>query len=306
MGNSSSSTEGSGSSAPHGLVIKPSNAITFALAPGSAPQVVVKLKNTCNNHNIAFKVKTTHPARYVVKPTHGVLPPQSKLLVTVVLQPAECDDLLNLTADVLAEIPDKFQLQWLRTKLTAPATLVEDDFRALWSTVEKKHIHGHKLPCRFTVDNGAPEPIVEFGLAPGTSPEATLIVTNPSATTSMAFKVKTTRPTRYRVRPNQGVLRPGATATVLVVLERDDCDDLCSLDPSGRLLVADKFLLQATPIDDAFYMLVTKKGALEGMDELSHFWGRTDKATVCSQKIAARYVDGVVADATTDVALPLS
>ena len=144
----------------------------------------------------------------MVKPTHGVLPPQSKLLVTVVLQPAECDDLLSLTADVLAEIPDKFQLQWLRTKLTAPATLVEDDFRALWSTVEKKHIHGHKLPCRFTIDNGAPEPVVEFGLAPGTSPEATLVVTNPSTSTSMAFKVKTTRPTRYRVRPNQGVLRP--------------------------------------------------------------------------------------------------
>ncbi|OQR91648.1 hypothetical protein ACHHYP_04517 [Achlya hypogyna] len=299
MGSSLSTTSESGH-APHGLIVKPSGALSFALVAGSAPQVLVKLKNTCEKHNVAFKLKTTAPTRYVVRPTHGVLAPGAKLVVTVVLQPAEVDDLLALAADVRDALPDKFQVQWLRTKLSAPASLVEDDFKSLWATVEKKHIHAHKLPCRFHLGAASDlKPFVEFPLAPATPPEATLEVSNPSTTASMAFKVMTTRPARYRVRPNQGVLRPGASATVLLVLETGDRAELAAMEPAARLLVGDKFRLQSTPIDDALYMLVTKKGALEGMDELDAFWSRADKAAAKYQKIEVRYVDDLATESIT-------
>eukprot|EP00002_Diphylleia_rotans_P037811 TRINITY_DN8495_c0_g2_i1.p1 TRINITY_DN8495_c0_g2~~TRINITY_DN8495_c0_g2_i1.p1 ORF type:complete len:267 (-),score=59.04 TRINITY_DN8495_c0_g2_i1:237-1037(-) len=58
------------------------------------------------------------------------------------------------------------------------------------------------------------------------------------ANTTIAYKVKTTAPKRYSVRPNSGILPPGASVEVLVTLQLSS-----SLDPAE--IRKDKFLVES-------------------------------------------------------------
>ncbi len=49
---------------------------------------------------------------------------------------------------------------------------------------------------------------------------AALTLRNPSLTRRVAFKVKTTAPSSYTVRPSQGFLAPGEAAAVEVALQK--------------------------------------------------------------------------------------
>jgi len=72
----------------------------------------------------------------------------------------------------------------------------------------------------------------------------------------LAFKVKTTQPRRYLVRPNQGVVAPNSTETVSILLvERDKQILLHSYDRLGQSALdhsKDKFLVQSCAVTDDF------------------------------------------------------
>lgn len=57
----------------------------------------------------------------------------------------------------------------------------------------------------------------------------------------VAFKVKTTSPKKYFVRPNTGVIQPGDTSVIRVTLQPQ-------LEYPPDMLCKDKFLLQSTPV----------------------------------------------------------
>ena len=69
-------------------------------------------------------------------------------------------------------------------------------------------------------------------------------------------QVKTTQPRRYLVRPNQGVVSPGGTETVSILLvERDKQILLHSYDRLGQSALdhsKDKFLVQSCTVEDGF------------------------------------------------------
>uniref|UniRef100_A0A915J5J9 Major sperm protein n=1 Tax=Romanomermis culicivorax TaxID=13658 RepID=A0A915J5J9_ROMCU len=68
------------------LVIDPPNEITFK---GPFTDVVVshlKLTNP-SDKSVCFKVKTTAPKQYCVRPNSGVIPPNESVLVSIMLQP---------------------------------------------------------------------------------------------------------------------------------------------------------------------------------------------------------------------------
>jgi len=75
-------------------------------------------------------------------------------------------------------------------------------------------------------------------------------------TEHLAFKVKTTQPRRYLVRPNQGVVAPNSTETVSILLvERDKQILLHSYDRLGQSALdhsKDKFLVQSCAVTDDF------------------------------------------------------
>ncbi|OQR98056.1 hypothetical protein THRCLA_06794 [Thraustotheca clavata] len=302
MGTTASTEHGPAS---HGLVVEPEDSIRFDLTPGAAPQVSVTLKNTCNNHNIAYKLKTSFADRYLIRPNHGVLVPRARTRVVIVLQPSHCEDLLSWTDADLKEVADKLCIRWVRTKMTAPETLVEEEFRSMWKLVEKEHIHTIKLRCAFTHDeNMASNRIVNFVLQPETPAEATLVISNPNPTQYMAFKVKTTQPMRYRVRPNQGIIRPGHTTSVLLVVEDKDHEDLVYMEESSRLMINDKFMIQSTPVNDTVYVQVTSKGPLDGNDVLDTFWLTVEKRAIRNQKVTGRFLQDKDVETTTFVQLP--
>ncbi len=72
----------------------------------------------------------------------------------------------------------------------------------------------------------------------------------------LAFKVKTTQPRRYRVRPNHGIVAPGTSETVNILLvEKEKQMLLQSFDRPGQSALdhsKDKFLVQSCIVDEPF------------------------------------------------------
>jgi hypothetical protein len=110
------------------------------------------------------------------------------------------------------------------------------------------------------------------------SPKATLTLTHPGTTDeSLAFKVKTTQPRRYLVRPNQGLVAPGKSEVVTILLvEKDKQVLLQSYDRLGQSALdhsKDKFLVQSVAVSPDFsssYQKTTNQK--ECTDALSSMW----------------------------------
>jgi len=111
----------------------------------------------------------------------------------------------------------------------------------------------------------SPETALEFTLARDSdqSPDGTArcLMTlkhpgNAASNTYLAFKVKTTQPRRYLVRPNQGIVAPGSSDSVNIVLvEKDKQMLLQSFDRLGQSALdhsKDKFLVQSCAVDPIF------------------------------------------------------
>ncbi|KAK8099183.1 uncharacterized protein PG998_012424 [Apiospora kogelbergensis] len=95
----------------------------------------------------------------------------------------------------------------------------------------------------------------------------TLKIRNPN-TTPVAFKVKTTAPKQYCVRPNSGRVEPGKEVEVQVILQA------MKTEPPLDTRCRDKFLVQSVPItgDKEF-------------SNLTAIWDSMDKSQVVEKKI---------------------
>ncbi|KAL0592216.1 hypothetical protein ABG067_000323 [Albugo candida] len=135
-----------------------------------------------------------------------------------------------------------------------------------------------------------PSEYLTFHLQPSASPQSKLSIRNTSADRIIAFKVKTTRPLRYLVRPNQGMLQPDGSASIVVSLQQKDCEELLRLEPSERQTLNDKFLVQSIYIENSFYESVRARGSKETADVLTQMWLHTNKAKLSNKKLRCRFV----------------
>ena len=73
--------------------------------------------------------------------------------------------------------------------------------------------------------------------------------------TCAKMQVKTTKPRRYLVRPNQGLVDVGGSTDVTVILQQKDAEELIKDNDDGKPLgdSTDKFLVQSTGVPDEFY-----------------------------------------------------
>ncbi|SJL07605.1 uncharacterized protein ARMOST_10955 [Armillaria ostoyae] len=104
----------------------------------------------------------------------------------------------------------------------------------------------------------------------------TLSITNPNAQ-PVAFKVKTTAPRLYCVRPNSGRVEPGETVEVAVMLQA------MKEDPPLNAKCKDKFLIQST-------FITPEKESKALHDIWSTPEGATDEAKVFQQKLKVAYL----------------
>jgi len=116
----------------------------------------LQLRNTSSSMTMAFKVRTTAPKRYMVKPGTGYIPPLSTVEVKV---------FLNITKDPpktteIKSYKDKFQIQEMDLPLL-PKDGSEDEkqeiVKNLWATSKDDKGRSQKLKCTFQVEEETKE-----------------------------------------------------------------------------------------------------------------------------------------------------
>lgn len=113
----------------------------------------------------------------------------------------------------------------------------------------------------------------------------------------IAFKVKTTQPRRYLVRPNQGLIAPGTSETISILLVEKDKQVLLQsyerLGQSGLDHSKDKFLVQSCTVDKSF--AAKKSGSQADLyDALTTMWNSVtsggSSAALQNKKLHVRHV----------------
>ncbi|OQV17252.1 putative Vesicle-associated membrane protein-associated protein A [Hypsibius exemplaris] len=134
-GAGSDSVKPSPPSQPQVLVINPKNALLFK-GPSSQPATVnINLTNPATKW-VAFKVKTTAPKRYCVRPNGGFIKAGDNVNVSIVYQPGEVNDAQERA----------------RHKFLVQAIFVENDAVQLeqaWKEVPKDRVMESKIRCVF-------------------------------------------------------------------------------------------------------------------------------------------------------------
>jgi D-Tyr-tRNAtyr deacylase len=145
----------------HNLTVTPTE-LKFALQTNKTLQKILVLQNV-TSEKVAFKVKTTAPKRYCVRPNAQVLEPGKSQEVQVLLQP-----LKELPDNLVCK--DKFLVQSLTLKSDDPPV---DDLKIFWDKIgesdRKIAIVDQKLKCSFTVAedaNNATSPAYSDSAAP--------------------------------------------------------------------------------------------------------------------------------------------
>lgn len=120
------------------LKVSPQDNIEFPLVLYTPLNANLLLENLSGVH-VAFKIKTTAPKGYLVRPSTGTIKPGEALTVQIILQP-------------LSEVPNVVNDRFL-VQCTAIANdeLVSKDF---WTTLDKASIQDHRLNVTFKKDIG--------------------------------------------------------------------------------------------------------------------------------------------------------
>ncbi|XP_060211505.1 vesicle-associated protein 1-2-like isoform X2 [Lycium barbarum] len=117
-----------------------------------------ELINKTNNH-VAFKVKTTNPRKYTVRPNSGIVLPRSRSNVTVTMQPQK-----ELPPDM--QCKDKFLVQ---SVITNPGSTPKDINPDMFN--KGNHVEECKLKVIYVSPPRKPSPVPEDS-EEGTSPTA--------------------------------------------------------------------------------------------------------------------------------------
>lgn len=99
-----------------------------------------------SNKTVLFKVKTTAPKQYCVRPNSGVLEPSKAQTIAVMLQPST--DLSSV---------DKSKHKFMVQSMFAPADFTMDNLDQLWKAVSKAELMDSKLKCSFIEDQSSRE-----------------------------------------------------------------------------------------------------------------------------------------------------
>jgi len=129
------------------LRIAPDSTISFDYIPRKYLTSRLILSNP-SSHNVAFKVKTTVPTSYLVKPHNGYIPPNSSLEVNITMQPTE----------YTAQTPilnDKFLVSAFPLNSETDMAAIHDParFNKLWTETSKAIIQNKKLSVGLNFEN---------------------------------------------------------------------------------------------------------------------------------------------------------
>lgn len=112
------------------LELEPKDTLHFCKTPmTTSPSRVLKLTNA-NAANVAFKVKTTAPKAYLVRPASGTLRPKETQEVQIILQPQGMDG---------SNTSHRFLVQATAVDSSEPVS------REYWTTLQKEALQEQRL-----------------------------------------------------------------------------------------------------------------------------------------------------------------
>jgi len=121
------------------LLIEPPIELTFTGPFTQAVSSYMKLKNP-SDRKVCFKIKTTAPKRYCVKPNSGVVDPNTEVQIAVSLQPFEYDP------------AEKNKHKFMVQSMFAPDGEINQD--TLWKEIDQNDLMDSKLRCVFAMPQG--------------------------------------------------------------------------------------------------------------------------------------------------------
>nr|XP_015209178.1 PREDICTED: vesicle-associated membrane protein-associated protein A isoform X1 [Lepisosteus oculatus] len=116
------------------LILDPPNDLKFKGPFTDVVTTNLKLKNP-SERKVCFKVKTTAPRRYCVRPNSGVIEPGSSVTVSVMLQPFDYDP------------NEKSKHKFMVQTIFAPPNV--SDLEAVWKDAKPDDLMDSKLRCIF-------------------------------------------------------------------------------------------------------------------------------------------------------------
>lgn len=129
------------------LKINPSVELTFTGPFHQAVSSVMTLTNP-SERKVCFKIKTTAPKRYCVKPNSGVIDPSETVQIAVSLQPFDFDP------------TDKNRHKFMVQSMYAPPGEINQE--SLWKEADGSQLMDSKLKCLFVLpetNGGVNEPM---------------------------------------------------------------------------------------------------------------------------------------------------
>uniref|UniRef100_A0A1A8EYJ9 VAMP (Vesicle-associated membrane protein)-associated protein B and C n=1 Tax=Nothobranchius korthausae TaxID=1143690 RepID=A0A1A8EYJ9_9TELE len=116
------------------LVLEPQHELKFRGPFTDVVTATLKLTNP-TDRNVCFKVKTTAPRRYCVRPNSGVIDPGSSINVSVMLQPFDYDP------------NEKSKHKFMVQSMLAPRDMT--DMEGVWKEAKPEELMDSKLRCSF-------------------------------------------------------------------------------------------------------------------------------------------------------------
>jgi len=135
---------------PQILVIEPDNELVFRGPFKDVVTTILKLQNP-SDKKVCFKVKTTAPKRYCVRPNCGLIDPNDSVNVAVMLQPFDYKD------------PNENKRHKFLVQSVVPTGEIADiapgDVEALWKNLPDKYpLMDSKLKCVFEMPSNEAVP----------------------------------------------------------------------------------------------------------------------------------------------------
>lgn len=123
------------------MTLDPSNRVTFGAGKNLS---TLEIKNNSSHKNIVFKIRTTQPLCYVVKPNSGIIEAMSKAQI----------DINYVANEAVTNVADsKFQVQVAYTDLKSNETSQLPNF---YQYLQKSQLYSFKLPVKMEKEGDAP------------------------------------------------------------------------------------------------------------------------------------------------------
>lgn len=142
--------------------------------------------------------------------------------------------------------------------------------------------------------NGAlkfsPDECLDIVFSEGDNAETKLQITN-TGLSPCIFKVKTTTPDRYLVKPNHGLIRQAAVTEISIVVVQSKKKDIMALAKAkGMMKCTDKFLVQSSVVDASVVGELEGKTSTELAEAITRLFGKREKRMLNAKKLLVDFM----------------